>query len=266
MISQFLIALGFGATVAGVVMTLAFVYSLYRRRADVADIAWGLCAMVIAIASFAHWNVVPSIRQLIVIVLVCIWGMRLARHIHARQSGKPEDYRYVAWRKDWGRWFTVRSYGQIFLLQGFLMTLICAPVIFVHRFDESIFTLFGWGLYETLGVAIWYVGYYFESRADRELKEFLGKPENKGKILTTGLWAYSRHPNYFGEVTQWWGVWCIALGLPLGWMSVIGPLTITFLILKVSGIPMLEKKYEGNLEFEAYKHRTSAFFPLPPKS
>jgi steroid 5-alpha reductase family enzyme len=146
------------------------------------------------------------------------------------------------------------------------MVLVAAPIIFVNRFDDSIFTLLGWGWFESVGVLVWLIGYYFESRGDAQLAVFISNPENKGTIMTSGLWAYTRHPNYFGEVTQWWGIWLIAMGLPMGWLAVIGPLTITFLILKVSGIPMLEKKYEGNPEFEAYKQRTSAFFPLSPRN
>ncbi len=262
---DFLGALGYALAVAALYMTLGFVASIYKQRADIVDSLWGIGFIVLTGATFWHFNFLPSLRQIVIAVLVCIWGIRLARHIYHRNHRKPEDFRYQAWRTAWGSWFPLRSYGQIFLLQGALMVLVAAPIIFVNRFDDSIFTLLGWGWFESAGVLVWLIGYYFESRGDAQLAAFISNPENKGKIMTSGLWAYTRHPNYFGEVTQWWGIWLIAMGLPMGWLAVIGPLAITFLILKVSGIPMLEKKYEGNPEFEAYKLRTSAFFPLPPR-
>lgn len=124
--------------------------------------------------------------------------------------------------------------------------------------DQLIFANF-------LGLVIWLIGFFFEAVGDAQLSEFLKNPKNKGKIIQTGLWRYTRHPNYFGEVAQWWGIWLITLGIPLGWFGIIGPLTITVLILFVSGVPLLEKKYQGRADFEAYKKQTSVFFPLPPK-
>ena len=117
-----------------------------------------------------------------------------------------------------------------------------------------------------IGFIVWLIGFYFESVGDKQLANFIHNPENKGKLMTEGLWKYSRHPNYFGEVTQWWGIWIIALSVPYGWVAIIGPITITILILFVSGVPLLEKKYKGRSDFEAYKKRTSIFIPLPPKS
>ena len=118
-----------------------------------------------------------------------------------------------------------------------------------------------------LGVFIWIIGFYFESRADKELRDFLKDKNNKGKIMQSGLWSLSRHPNYFGEVTMWWGIWLLNLSILTlsNWWTVVGPLTITYLILKVSGVPLLEKRYEGNKEFEEYKKRVSIFIPWWPK-
>ena len=112
---------------------------------------------------------------------------------------------------------------------------------------------------------MWILGFVFESVGDAQLARFIKDPANKGKLMQSGLWQYARHPNYFGEVLMWWGLWIIALSVPNGLYGIIGPLTITFLILKVSGIPMLEKRMEENPEFVEYKKRTSKFFPLPPK-
>lgn len=258
-------ALLYAAQIVWLFMTAGFVYSLYRRRADIADTLWGVGFIVVASLTFFEYNIVPTLRQILIVALVCVWGIRLARHIHARNAKKPEDFRYREWRMRWGRWFTLRSYLQIFLLQGALMVVVSASVIFVQRFDDSLLDVLTIDWAMIAGAAVWCIGFYFESRGDRELKNFIADPANAGRILTTGLWAYTRHPNYFGEVAQWWGIFLIALGLPYGWLSIIGPATITVLILKVSGIPMLEKKYAGNPAFEEYKKRTSAFFPLPPK-
>ncbi len=116
-----------------------------------------------------------------------------------------------------------------------------------------------------LGVIIWVVGFLFEVVGDYQLKSFVQSEANRGKIMQQGLWKYTRHPNYFGEVTLWWGIYLIALSTSGGWMTVIGPVTISFLILKVSGIPLLEKEFMKNPEFQEYARRTSTFFPLPPR-
>jgi steroid 5-alpha reductase family enzyme len=117
------------------------------------------------------------------------------------------------------------------------------------------------GFFDLVGFLVWITGFYFESTGDAQLARFVRDPINKGKIMQSGLWKYTRHPNYFGEVTQWWGIFIISLSVPFGIFTIIGPLTITYLILFVSGVPMLEKKYAGRADFEAYKKRTSVFFP-----
>jgi steroid 5-alpha reductase family enzyme len=115
------------------------------------------------------------------------------------------------------------------------------------------------------GVLIWIIGFTFEAAADYQLTQFKSKPENKGKIITIGLWQYSRHPNYFGEAVQWWGIFLLAVTVPFGWITIISPILITILVRYVSGVPMLERKYQGRADFEAYKKTTSIFFPLPLK-
>lgn len=224
-------------------MTSWFVISLIKKRNDIADIAWGLGFILVTIFNFIIY---PSQTLLISTVLISIWGLRLAIHIYQRNKNKKEDYRY--------KQFKSSPYLKVFITQGFFMWLISLPVI-------GSGSNLKW--FNLIGILIWLIGFYFESRADRELKVFLNNPQNKGKILQSGLWAYSRHPNYFGEVTMWWGIWL--LNLSHVWWTVLGPVTITYLILKVSGVPLLEKKYEGNKEFEHYKKRVSVFFPLPPK-
>lgn len=240
-------------------MSLWFVVSLIKKRNDVADVAWGLGFVLMTWISF-FLSDASDIRGILVGVLISIWGLRLAWHIHARNKGKAEDYRYLAWRKEWGKWFYIRSYFQVYLLQGIFLFLIVLPVLLINKSAGTAL-----GLFDVVGVSVWLIGFFFEAVGDAQLARFIKKPENKGKLMQDGLWAYTRHPNYFGEVTQWWGIWLVALSIPSGWLGIVGPITITLLILKVSGIPMLEKKMNENPDFAEYKRKTSVFFPLPRK-
>jgi steroid 5-alpha reductase family enzyme len=247
------------AVVVFVYMNLWFALSILKKRNDVADVAWGLGFVLVAWVSFflgGH----SGMRGLIVGALVSMWGGRLAWHIHTRNKGKPEDSRYLAWRNEWGTWFYLRSYFQVYLLQGLFLFLIALPVL-LNNASSGIKI----GALDVLGIAVWLFGFCFEAVADAQLARFIKNPTNKGKLMQSGLWAYSRHPNYFGEVVQWWGLWIIALSVPNGLFAIIGPITITFLILKVSGIPLLEKKMESRPDFSEYKQRVSVFVPLPPQ-
>jgi len=247
------------ALVLFVYMSLWFIISLIKKRNDVADVAWGLGFVLLTWVSF-YLSGAGGLRELIVGFLITIWGLRLARHIYRRNQGKLEDYRYKKWRIDWGKWFYLRSYFQVYFLQGVLIFLIVSPVFVINKnFGPAL------GILDFVGIAVWLLGFYFEAVGDAQLQKFIKNSENKGKLIQSGLWAYTRHPNYFGEVTQWWGIWLIALSVPSGILAIIGPFTITILILKISGIPMLEKKMEENPEFVEYKRRTSIFIPLPRK-
>jgi steroid 5-alpha reductase family enzyme len=240
-------------------MNLWFALSLIKKRNDVADVAWGLGFVLLAWLSFSL-SYPSDTRGVLVNTLVSIWGLRLAWHIHGRNKGKAEDYRYLAWRKAWGEWFYVRSYFQVYLLQGFFLFLIALPVLVIHQGQR---TEVGWT--DFLGIAIWALGFFFEVIGDAQLAQFIKNPANKGKLMQQGLWAYTRHPNYFGEVVLWWGIWLLSISISGGWFALIGPVTITFLILQVSGIPMLEKKMAEHPDFAAYKRRVSSFFPWPPR-
>lgn len=240
-------------------MTGWFLAAQIRGRNDIADVAWGLGFILVAAVSLVHGGIYSG-RGLLVSGLVLAWGIRLALHIHSRNRGKGEDPRYRKWREEWGRWFVLRSFLQVFMLQGMLLLMAAVPIVFVNSAPAG--TL-GW--LDLLGVTVWLTGFSFEAIGDWQLLTFIRNPANKGKLMTEGLWRYTRHPNYFGEVTLWWGIWLVTLALPGGWLTVIGPLTITFLILKVSGIPMLEAPYEKRADFQEYKRRTSAFFPMPPR-
>lgn len=241
-------------------MTLGWVIALVEKRNDIADTLWGIGFVLLAWGTLALRTFPPDFRSLVITTLVTIWGLRLAIHVYKRNHGKPEDFRYKAWREQWGKWYKIYSYLKVFLLQGIFMFFIAFSPIIANTYSYG-----GFGLISFIGLVVWIVGFVFESVGDRQLAHFIAQPENKGALMTSGLWKYTRHPNYFGEVTQWWGLWLIALPVMYGWIALISPLVITFLILKVSGIPMLEKKYEGNTAFNIYKTKTSAFFPWFPK-
>lgn len=239
--------------------SLWFLVALKLRRNDVADVAWGAGFIILSlVGQFAAAAV--SNRGILVLALVTIWGLRLSLHISLRNRGKPEDPRYRKWREEWGAHATVRAYFQVFLLQGVLIVVILIPVTHILAHPGSDLTSL-----DALGAAVWLGGFVFEAIGDLQLARFKKDPNSRGRFITSGLWKYTRHPNYFGEITLWWGVWLIACAIPGGWKTVIGPATISVLILFVSGLPLLEKKYEGNIEFKEYQRRTSAFFPLPPK-
>lgn len=242
------------ALIISIYATIWFVVSLIKKRNDVADVAWGLGYILLCIFYFITQEF--SQRTLLLYSLVIIWGLRLFIHIYLRNKGKSEDFRYLKWRQEWGKWFYLRSYFQIYLFQGFFLLLIIFPVTLTSSNPQPSLNYL-----DFIGLFIWLFGFYFEAVGDYELVQFKKDSNNKGKVLKTGLWQYTRHPNYFGEVTMWWGIFIIALSSPNGFYALISPLTITFLIVFVSGIPMLEKKYQGNIEFEEYKKQTNKFFP-----
>lgn len=235
-----------------------FIVGLVKKRNDVADIAWGLGFVLLAWLSFVLYSE-HSLRALMVNMLITLWGCRLSFHIFKRHRGTPEDYRYLEWRNTW-KHFHLRAYFQIFMLQGFLLFIISLPIIFINQSQATSLTLL-----DLAGLLIWIFGFLFETIADKQLAAFTKNKDNKGKLIQSGLWQYSRHPNYFGEVTQWWVIFLIALSSAHPWLSILSPITITFLILKVSGIPMLEEKMKLKPGFEAYAKKTNVFFPWKPK-
>lgn len=257
--TELLNTLIFAGLVIWFYMSVWFFVALASKRNDVADIAWGLGFVVASIATLIKTSN-HSFAAILVTVLVLIWGLRLSWHIGLRNIRKSEDYRYKAWRESWGKWFVIRSYLQIFMLQGFLMLLIVSPVLIIYTYSTN-------GTYPLVifGSLLWIFGFLFESIGDKQLRKFIGNPKNKGHVMNKGLWQYTRHPNYFGEVTQWWAIGVIALTYSYGWLGLIGPAVITFLIVKVSGVPLLENKYKDNPEYQAYKLRTSMLVPLPNK-
>jgi len=240
-------------------MTALFFLALIRHDNSIADVAWGPGFVAVAWITL-YINEPFTLRQLIAAAMISVWGLRLAIRIHLRNRGKGEDVRYRKWRESWGEHFIIRSYFQVFFLQGFILLLNIFPVLVINTYDSG-----NLGFLDLLGVILWVLGFCFESISDWQLDRFMANPMNRGKIMDRGLWRYSRHPNYFGEVTMWWGLYVLALSVPWGWISIIGPLTITATILFISGIPMTEKLMEGNPAFAAYRKRTSVFIPWFPK-
>jgi steroid 5-alpha reductase family enzyme len=240
-------------------MSLIFILATIRKDNSIVDIGWGLGFIMVSVLTFVLEPGFTS-RHILVLVLILIWGIRLAAHITLRKRRKGEDFRYAKWRQDWGKWFTVRSFFQIYMLQGFFLLIISFQVmLIIHSMKPGI------GPIDILGLCVWLAGFYFEAAGDYQLSRFKARPENKGKIMTGGLWRWTRHPNYFGEAAMWWGIFLMALSVKNGWAAIISPLLITFLLLRISGVSMLEKKYVGNRDFEDYAERTSPFFPWFPK-
>lgn len=236
-------------------MSFVFVAALYKKNNSIVDIAWGIGFVLIALYSFLSNRIFYS-RQVLVTILTLLWGLRLSCHIFLRSRNKAEDPRYAQWRKEWGNFFIIRSYLQIFMLQGVVMFIIALPIMVINLYSGP-----GLNLIDFLGMSLWMVGFFFEAIGDFQLQRFLKKASSKGKIMKYGLWAYTRHPNYFGEVTLWWGMYLLALSVPYGWLTFVSPLTISYLLLYVSGIPMLERQFANNEEFQQYKKETSPFFP-----
>ncbi len=236
-----------------------FLVAQFIRNNSIVDMGWGAGFILVALVCLFSQAAYVE-RNLLMTLLVLIWGGRLSYHIVRRNWGKPEDFRYAKWREEWGRWLVPRAFLQVFMLQGVLMLIIAYPIILVNAYPRP-----GLTALDFLGLAVWIIGFYFEAVGDKQLAQFKQNPANKGHVIKTGLWKYTRHPNYFGEATMWWGIFLLGLSVPLGWSGLISPLTITGMLLFVSGVPMLEKKYKDNAEFQAYARVTSKFFPWFPK-
>lgn len=241
-------------------MTLLWLLSLTLKNSSIVDIFWGFGFILIVwlVFAIAPQGYLP--RRQLVAILVTVWGVRLALHIGSRNWGKPEDFRYASWRKENGpRWWWV-SYFKVFLLQGLIMWMLSAPLIAAQTSGfPAILTPM-----DLLGMCIWGVGLLLESVADAQLAHFKKNPTNRGRILTSGLWKFSRHPNYFGEAVLWWGYYLLALAAGAGW-TVFAPLLMTILLVKVSGVSMLEKTLKSKPGYEEYMNNTNSFVPWFPK-
>ena len=235
-------------------MSLLFVIAIVKKNNSIADIGYGIGFIVVTLVSL-YQNGAHN-YQLLISFLVFLWGFRLALRIGIRNYSKPEDFRYAGWRSTW-KFFLARSYLQIFIFQGIIIYIISLPVLLINLYPKNPNY---WLM--IIGIIIWIIGYLFEVIGDYQLDKFLKLPKKPSKYMTKGLWATTRHPNYFGEATMWWGLFLASLSLSVyGIYAVISPILITFLLTKVSGIPMVEKRWKDDPVWQKYAKNTPAFFP-----
>lgn len=234
--------------------------SLRLRDASIIDIFWGVGFVIIAWVTKASSAGAPA-RAALVLGLVTFWGLRLAIYLARRNLGKGEDPRYVAMRAAHGEKWPLRSLFVVFGLQGALMWIVSLPVQQALRSP----TPASLGLLDALGAALVLTGVFFEAVGDLQLARFKANPDNRGKVMNLGLWRYTRHPNYFGDFLVWWGLYVIALSAGQAW-TVLSPALMSFLLLRVSGVTLLEKSMQSRPGYADYIRRTSSFFPWPPRS
>jgi steroid 5-alpha reductase family enzyme len=247
------------AILIGIFMIVWFLAALLMNDNGIVDVAWGLGFCSVAVFLFIKTEHVILSPSGILMLMILLWGIRLSAHIGYRNKGRAEDFRYQNFRKKWGKQQVLGAFLQVFVLQGFIMWWVLMPVYVAAKAD--VFSSSLDSIFHALGGALYLFGFIFETVGDYQLSAFKAKPEHAGKMMTTGLWKYTRHPNYFGEAVVWWGIALYVLPLPLGWLGFIAPLLMTFLLTRVSGVPMLEEKYKSHPEFKAYAEKTPAFFP-----
>jgi steroid 5-alpha reductase family enzyme len=240
---------------------LLWLLSVKLKDVSIVDIFWGLGFVLVTWVSVALTKGFAP-RRWLLCTLVTVWGVRLAVHLWLRNHGKGEDYRYQSIRKRVGPSFWWSSLFIVFGFQGVLIWLISLPLQ-VAQADARPFEL-TWLDY--LGLLVWIIGFAFEALGDDQLKRFKANPQNKGKVMDQGLWRYTRHPNYFGDALLWWGLWLIAVSTPYGLMTIFSPFLMTLLLLKISGVSLLEKTLtKSKPGYESYIRRTNAFIPWFPK-
>jgi steroid 5-alpha reductase family enzyme len=248
------------AAAVALYMVAGWLLSLRLRDASVADVLWGPGFALVAALSALRSP--PSPRALLLAALASLWACRLALHLGARWSRlEEEDRRYRAMRAGWGDRFPLASLFTVFLLQGALLWVVSLPL----QAGAALGASRPLGLLDAAGVLLFAVGLAFEAVGDAQLARFLRDPASRGRVLTTGLWRYTRHPNYFGDALLWWGLGLVGAA-PGAWWSLVGPALMTFLLVRVSGVTLLERDMAGRRpEYADYVLRTSAFLPRPPR-
>jgi len=252
------VMLASGAAVA-VLVIVTWILSLALRDASVVDIAWGVGFVVVAWVSFALADG-SALRKALVVALTTLWGLRLAVHLAWRRAGREEDFRYRELRSRHGRRFAAISLG-LFAFQGLGLWAVSLPV----QAAQVPGSPSGLTILDFAGIAVWSVGMLFEAGGDLQLARFRADERNRGAILDRGLWRYTRHPNYFGDLCVWWGLYGIALATGEAWWSVIGPLVMAFILFRLSGVPVMEEHLARHAGYRDYVRRTSAFLPRPPR-
>jgi steroid 5-alpha reductase family enzyme len=257
-----LIELGLAGLVLALVgAVVLWLVSLARRDASIADRFWGLGFVLLAAWYSSHGGGWP-IRSWLLLGLTAVWGIRLSVHIHRRNRGRPEDPRYARWRENGGASYWWTSLWRVFVLQALILWIVSAPLLA----GQSSGTPDHLTAADFAGSAIWLIGFAFEAVGDAQLAVFRGDPTNAGKVLSTGLWRFTRHPNYFGDALIWWGFFVIATSVPGGGWTVFSPVLMTILLVRVSGVSLLENSLRATKSGHAdYVARTSAFIPWPPR-
>lgn len=236
------------------VVYLATMVAIVQIKQDtsIANFVWGGGCLLVALYTFFMGNMY-LVRHVILTTLIVFWAGRLILYVYLRYHGT--DPRFQSWKQK-GGYALLINIGYIFGLQALLMVIMSAPIVLIN-----ISTNLGLTSLDYVGIVLWLIGYYFEAVSDYQLFTFTRNPANKGKVMRYGLWRYSRHPNYFGEVTMWWGLFLIALSVDNGIYAIVAPATITFLLLFVTGIPWVEEAMKNNPEYQDYKQHTSIFIP-----
>jgi steroid 5-alpha reductase family enzyme len=257
----FLQIYGIGALAILAYMTILWIASLILKNASIVDIFWG---PGFVLANWVYFALTPDGfpgRKWLIGVLVTVWGLRLGLYILYRNWGKPEDFRYQKWREENGAKWWWYSFFKVFLLQGFLMWVVSAPLL-AAQISTAPARL---TVLDYLAIPVWAIGFFFEAVGDLQMARFKADPANRGKVLNTGVWHYTRHPNYFGDATQWWAYYLIALAGG-GYWTIFSPLIMTILLLRVSGVALLEKTLkETKPQYKEYIETTSAFVPWFPR-
>lgn len=236
-----------------------FIVGTFIKNNSIVDMGWGIGFVIVAWFVFFRSDA-QSLPQIVMTIFVSIWGLRLFYHIMKRNVGKPEDFRYATWREEWGKFVIPRAFLQVYMLQGVFMFLVSLSVILFPSQVSQVNLALMIG-----GISVWMLGFFFEALGDYQLKMFIANPDNRGKIMQSGLWQFTRHPNYFGEATMWWGIFIIAMSGGTSLAAIISPITITCLLLFVSGVPLLEKSMKDKPGYQEYANKTSVFIPWFPK-
>jgi steroid 5-alpha reductase family enzyme len=246
-----------GLLVAILAFTVLWILSLPLRNASIVDIFWGAGFIVMGLYYLLESPNSSLFRGLLVLSMTVIWGLRLTLHLAIRNTGAGEDFRYATWRDETGPSFWWTSFFKVFLLQAVVLWIVSSPLLLAWHDSGNP----GLTLLDVIGVGLWVFGFVFESVADLQLALFKRNPANTGKIMSSGLWSLSRHPNYFGEAVLWWGIGLVAVSAA-GWLAVIGPALITFSLVRVSGVTMLDTGLvERRPGYAEYIRTTPAFLP-----
>ncbi len=256
-LSNFLAVSGFSLLAVAILMAVTAMVGRRQGRVSVVDTAWGLGFIVVAVVAGSVGDG-PLWRRLLVLVLVAVWGGRLARHMHTRNRGKGEDPRYEKMLADQpGDPFLV-AVRRIYLVQGAAIWFVSLPLQVSAGSGDGVVWV------AILGAAVWLLGIVFEAVGDAQLSRFKADPGNKGKVMDRGLWAWTRHPNYFGDSAVWWGLYLVAASAWPGVLTILSPVAMTYFLVFATGARLLEKEMSTRPGYPEYQQRTSYFLPRPP--